>query len=119
MYVNSFFPPDQKEYNGLLDDNGKASFNIYLYGPAQAILMVGDELSYGYILLDPDEKTEWAMYTKTVSMLPALRKSAARDSIKVDTSPPTFGGDPILPHRGIVAQARLSPFPEERGLGRG
>ena len=56
MYVNSFFPPDQKEYNGLLDDNGKASFNIYLYGPAQAILMVGDELSYGYILLDPGEK---------------------------------------------------------------
>ena len=55
IYVNSFFPPDQKEYNGLLDDNGKASFNIYLYGPAQAILMVGDELSYGYILLDPGE----------------------------------------------------------------
>ena len=75
IYVNSFFPPDQKEYNGLLDDNGKASFNIYLYGPAQAILMVGDELSYGYILLDPGEKTEWAMYTKTVSMLRALRKS--------------------------------------------
>ena len=55
LYVNYFFPPEQKEYNSLLDENGKAIFSIYLNGPSQAILHVGDGLSYGYILLNPGE----------------------------------------------------------------
>lgn len=55
LYVNYFFPPEQKEFNSLLDENGKASFSIYLNGPSQSILHVGDGLSYGYILLDPGE----------------------------------------------------------------
>ena len=55
LYVNDFFPPEQNEYSTVMDDNGVASFSFEHHGPARAILRVGHDFSYGYILIHPGE----------------------------------------------------------------
>ena len=55
LYVNDFFPPEQNEYSTVMDDNGVASFSFDHHGPARAILVVGHDFSYAYILIHPGE----------------------------------------------------------------
>ena len=56
VYLNTFFPQEQKEYSGVLDEKGKASFTFNLFGPAQAYAVIGAEQVFYPILLDPGEK---------------------------------------------------------------
>lgn len=55
LYVDDYFPPEQNEYSTVMDDNGVASFSFEHHGPARAILRVGHDFSYGYILIHPGE----------------------------------------------------------------
>jgi len=55
LYVDDFFPPEQNEYSTVMDENGVASFSFEHHGPARAILRVGHDFSYGYILIRPGE----------------------------------------------------------------
>lgn len=55
LYVNDFFPPEQNEYSTVMDENGVATFSFEHHGPARAILVVGHDFSYGYILIHPGE----------------------------------------------------------------
>lgn len=55
LYVDDYFPPEQNEYSTVMDDNGVASFSFEHHGPARAILRVGHDFSYGYILIRPGE----------------------------------------------------------------
>ena len=56
VYLNTFYPPEQKEYSGAMDEKGKASFSFNLFGPAQAMVVVGSEMFVGAVMLDPGEK---------------------------------------------------------------
>ena len=56
VYLNTFCPQEQKEYSGVMDEKGKASFSFNLFGPAQAMVVVGSEMVVGSVMLDPGEK---------------------------------------------------------------
>jgi thiol-disulfide isomerase/thioredoxin len=56
VYLNTFCPQEQKEYSGVMDEKGKASFSFSLFGPAQAMVVVGSEMVVGSVMLDPGEK---------------------------------------------------------------
>ncbi len=56
VYLNTFCPQEQKEYSGVMDEKGKASFAFNLFGPAQAMVVVGSEMVVGSVMLDPGEK---------------------------------------------------------------
>ena len=56
VYLNTFCPQEQKEYSGVMDEKGKASFSFNLFGPAQAMVVVGSEMMVGSVMLDPGEK---------------------------------------------------------------
>ena len=56
VYLNTFCPQKQKEYSGVMDEKGKASFSFNLFGPAQAMVVVGSEMVVGSVMLDPGEK---------------------------------------------------------------
>ena len=56
VYLNTFYPQEQKEYSGVMDEKGKTSFSFNLFGPAQAYVVVGSEQTFYPIMLDPGEK---------------------------------------------------------------
>jgi len=55
LYVNDFFPPSQNQYSTVMDENGVASFTFEQHGPCRAFLVVGQAISFAYILIYPGE----------------------------------------------------------------
>ena len=56
LTVNDFFPMDQKEFKGVITEEGGASFTFEQHGPAMCKFRVGDQAKGSpYILINPGE----------------------------------------------------------------
>ena len=55
LYVNTFLPGSQDEYELTTDDDGKASVSFDQYGPAQAFLTCNQFILAGPFAIDPGE----------------------------------------------------------------
>ena len=83
LFVNDFFPPQQVEYSGVMDENGEASFTFEQHGPAKAFLSIGNGVAIGYILINPGETV-----TATVD---ASGRYITVEQLKLDETPAPEG----------------------------